>query len=425
MLTSPQGTYSYDANGNLTSVSNKQYGYDLFNRLTSFSDGTTTASYTYNGDGQRMSKTVNGVTKYFVWHGANVVLEYEKNSNGAIVNSEKYIYAPDGILAKITSSGAVVSYAKDGKGSVNATIDANRNVIETLEYDAYGKRIGDNANSAEKFGYAGEYFDSETGLIYLRNRYFDPTIRVFITQDPAMDGSNWYSYCAGNPVMFVDPLGLEYGKLRDFVYDYYGAFGGDVKIETADGLNFAYVTMGDYERAFYFDGTIVEREYDEYTGQMISEDSYKIADNINGNLYMQRSAFVAAMGMVENGNAQVQTSDEFYVNDLTAIVDFASYINGSVSSANDIKDIYDLFGEAPTIGKVVRNLAALGNIVDSIKNGDVLSTGYYRAEAVSVQVGGYKHVTQTMYGTENKTRYYQFYVKYPSWYGIPSAPEYK
>ena len=93
MLTSPSGTYTYDANGNLTSVSNKQYGYDLFNRLTSFSDGTTTASYTYNGDGQRTSKTVNGTTKYFVWHGENVVLEYEKNSSGGVVNAEKYIYA--------------------------------------------------------------------------------------------------------------------------------------------------------------------------------------------------------------------------------------------------------------------------------------------------------------------------------------------
>ena len=93
ILTSPQGAYTYDANGNLTSVTNKQYGYDLFNRLISFSDGTTTASYTYNGDGQRTSKTVNGTTKYFVWHGANVVLEYEKNSNGGVVNAEKYIYA--------------------------------------------------------------------------------------------------------------------------------------------------------------------------------------------------------------------------------------------------------------------------------------------------------------------------------------------
>ena len=58
------------------------------------------------------------------------------------------------------------------------------------------------------FRYCGEYYDEETGLIYLRNRYYDSSIGRFITEDPAKDGLNWYSYCGGNPVMFVDPWGL-------------------------------------------------------------------------------------------------------------------------------------------------------------------------------------------------------------------------
>ena len=59
------------------------------------------------------------------------------------------------------------------------------------------------------FRYCGEYYDDETDLIYLRNRYYDNQTGRFITEDPIKDGLNWYSYCGNNPVMFVDPWGLE------------------------------------------------------------------------------------------------------------------------------------------------------------------------------------------------------------------------
>lgn len=59
------------------------------------------------------------------------------------------------------------------------------------------------------FRYCGEYYDEESGLIYLRNRYYDPSIGRFITEDPARDGLNWYVYANNNPVNYIDPLGLE------------------------------------------------------------------------------------------------------------------------------------------------------------------------------------------------------------------------
>ena len=54
----------------------------------------------------------------------------------------------------------------------------------------------------------GVYFDTETGNIYLRARYYDPSVGRFISEDPAEDGFNWYVYAGNNPVMFVDPSGL-------------------------------------------------------------------------------------------------------------------------------------------------------------------------------------------------------------------------
>ena len=54
--------------------------------------------------------------------------------------------------------------------------------------------------------YAGEYYDKETGLIYLRARYYNPKTKQFIQEDPARDRLNWYSYCENNPVNRLDPL---------------------------------------------------------------------------------------------------------------------------------------------------------------------------------------------------------------------------
>lgn len=58
------------------------------------------------------------------------------------------------------------------------------------------------------FRYCGEYQDLCSGLIYMRNRYYDPSIGRFITEDPARDGLNWYVYCGNSPVTLFDPSGL-------------------------------------------------------------------------------------------------------------------------------------------------------------------------------------------------------------------------
>jgi len=54
----------------------------------------------------------------------------------------------------------------------------------------------------------GVYYDEESGLYYLRARYYDPNVRRFISEDPVEDGGNWYVYAGNNPVMFIDPWGF-------------------------------------------------------------------------------------------------------------------------------------------------------------------------------------------------------------------------
>ncbi len=58
------------------------------------------------------------------------------------------------------------------------------------------------------FRYCAEYFDAETGQIYLRNRYYQPVTGRFSQLDPIRDGLNWYAYYYNNPVRYIDSNGL-------------------------------------------------------------------------------------------------------------------------------------------------------------------------------------------------------------------------
>ena len=67
--------------------------------------------------------------------------------------------------------------------------------------------------------YCAEYFDKETGSYYLRERYYNPSNGRFSSEDPIRDGLNWYTYCMGNPVRFVDPSGLKDVIAADYAKD--------------------------------------------------------------------------------------------------------------------------------------------------------------------------------------------------------------
>ena len=175
------------------------YEYDLFNRLTKYQKGGTVVTYTYNGDGQRQSKTAGGVTTHFIWDGMNMIYEYTDTE------SASYIYGMTGILYRKLSTGETYTYTTNAHGDVVAYTDQSGNTQEYY-YDAYGVAIKtygvtDTGTITDNpFRYAGEYYDAESGFIYLRNRYYDPKQRRFITEDPIRDGSNWYVYCGNNPV---------------------------------------------------------------------------------------------------------------------------------------------------------------------------------------------------------------------------------
>ena len=106
-----------------------------------------------------------------------------------------------------------------------ALTDSTGAITKNYQFDAFGNELIANDNDNNPFRYCGEYYDTETGLIYLRNRYYDTATGRFTQEDPVKDGLNWYVYCANNPVMFMDPWGLapsvmEAALMAEHVYEH-------------------------------------------------------------------------------------------------------------------------------------------------------------------------------------------------------------
>ena len=177
--------------------------YDVYNRLTHVKNSEHDARYTYNPDNLRRTKTVDGNTETFLWNpSSEIVATIVDNS---VQNT--YVYGLDRILG-IDALGTKTYYQQNGHHDTLLVSDKNGNTVSSYVYDAFGTQLNSNANDTNPFRYTGEYFDAETGFIYLRARYMNPETGRFISEDPVSDGVNWYAYAAGNPVRYSDPSGL-------------------------------------------------------------------------------------------------------------------------------------------------------------------------------------------------------------------------
>jgi len=203
-------TNSYDANGNTLGAGGKTFAYDSQDRLTSFNGGAVTM--VYDGDGNRVSKTAGGVTTLYLVDEANPtglaqVVE-ELSSGGAV--QRRYLYGPERIGQTQVSRGVTSYYGYDGHGDVRYLTDVTGKVTDTYDYDAFGNVIGSTGATANVYRYQGEALDAETGLYYLRARYYDPVAGRFLSVDPLADqGEHPYTYAGADPVNGHDPTGTQ------------------------------------------------------------------------------------------------------------------------------------------------------------------------------------------------------------------------
>lgn len=163
----------------------------------------TSATYSYNGDGLRQSKTVNATTTAHTW-----------DTSGALPlviqdNTTNYLYTPGGQLLAQIAGSTVTYYHHDQQGSTRALTNSGGTVIATYTYDPYGILKGSTGGVSQPFGYNGQYTDTETGFQYLRARYSDPSSAEFLTRDPAVAVTRApYGYVGSSPLNAADPTGM-------------------------------------------------------------------------------------------------------------------------------------------------------------------------------------------------------------------------
>ena len=190
----------------------------------------------------RISKTQNGATTKYYWDRG-----YISNESAGEDFITNYI-GVNGIFAR--ESGENTDYFfKNGHGDVTGIV-RDGEVIKTYDYDAYGKEINPDPADTNPFRYCGEYYDTESGQLYLRNRYYNSSIPRFMTPDPhwntanmvygdkeyqegevripnisaIIQSNNLYNYCMNNPLYYVDLLGeLAFpGQVHNWVVNYIG-----------------------------------------------------------------------------------------------------------------------------------------------------------------------------------------------------------
>jgi len=206
-------TDGYDNNGNTTSSGVNTYQYDVFNRLTNVNNGQIVIAY--DGDGNRVSKTIGGVTTYYLVDDRNpsgyaqVVEEYQGTTPSRV-----YCYGLDLISQRQATSSAVSYYGYDGHGSTRFLANIVGGITDTYAYDAYGNLIANTGTTPNNYLYCGQQYDSDLGFYYNRARYLNTSTGRFGTMD-SYEGNNEdplslhkYLYAADSPLDNTDPSGL-------------------------------------------------------------------------------------------------------------------------------------------------------------------------------------------------------------------------
>jgi RHS repeat-associated protein len=155
-----------------------------------------------NGYGQVTPSSITSSTIYtifYLYNGIEPIVEYAPD--GSILN--RYIYAGNMHIARI--NGADTNYYHcDALGSIRRVSNESGTAVWGGTYYPFGEMSG---NGGNVHGFTGKEFDSEMGLNYFCQRYYDPEIGRFMELDQ-IPSQNRYAYCLNNPLIYTDPLGL-------------------------------------------------------------------------------------------------------------------------------------------------------------------------------------------------------------------------
>jgi RHS repeat-associated protein len=257
-------TYTYDELGERTkrtptSGSAATYAYDQAENLISVTrpkEGLTAElkdTYTYDGNGLRASQTISGTATFLTWNptrGLPLLLNDTTNN---------YIYGPGGLpVEQINNSGTVLYLHHDQQGSTRLLTGSTGKVEGSYTYTPYGAVQEHTGTATTPLGYDGQYTSSDTGLIYLRARVYDPATAQFLSVDPAVSLTGApYNYAGDNPLTYGDPRGLSFGGFLEEVGEGIAGWGDTLTFGATNwvreelGINNINACSGTYQAGGY------------------------------------------------------------------------------------------------------------------------------------------------------------------------------
>ncbi|MBT1077343.1 hypothetical protein, partial [Geobacter grbiciae] len=163
-------SFTYDNEGQLATRTGDIYTFDDAHRLTNIS-GAVTYQFKYDGAGNRLEATRNGVVTRYIYDASGNLLA-EADGTNAI--TRYYIYG-NGLLAMVTSGNQPYCYHFDATGHTVALTDSSANIVNRYAYTPFGAIGNQQEGISQPFKYVGTYgvMSEPNGLYYMKARYYD------------------------------------------------------------------------------------------------------------------------------------------------------------------------------------------------------------------------------------------------------------
>ena len=212
--------------GNIATTRLQDITYASFSRPLTISENGYTATFDYNGDYDRVKMTLkqgnNSVLTRYYLGGC-----YELDVTGSSTKEKLYLtgdyYSAPAVVVKEGSATNIYYILRDHLGSITHIFTPNKEIIQELSYDAWGRlrdpatqQVYASGKEPTLFlgrGYTGHEHLTQFGLINMNARLYDPALGRFLSPDPYVQmpdmsqSLNRYTYAMNNPLCYVDQDG--------------------------------------------------------------------------------------------------------------------------------------------------------------------------------------------------------------------------
>lgn len=208
---------TFDAMGRATGIPGRTYVWDLASRLQSYTGSDGSASFTYDALGQRISRFDGSTTRNFVLNYA-LPLPSVSTVRTTAGDLRYYVWLPNGALLESieAAGGARHFYHFDETGSTVCLTNDAGSISDSYAITPYGESAVQTGATDNPFTFQGKWGvmqEGNTGLYYMRARYYNSVLSRFLSRDPVESPNplkvNPYQYASGNPMKYTDPKGLD------------------------------------------------------------------------------------------------------------------------------------------------------------------------------------------------------------------------